>query len=147
MGWVCGNAQTIEGFGNLKCVTDTGLFKALQKAGAELLTSVEGDEYIKCANVKFEKKLTKFVQGLRELGFDAEVPKATFYLWLKHPAKYASAKEFCDELLVKSGIVAVPGTAFGKCGEGYIRMSIVADEAALDEVIARMKEDGHRFEE
>jgi len=146
LGWVCGNKQAVSMFGKLKSVIDTGVFKAIQKAGAALLVSKEGDEYIEKANVGIEKKLKNFVAGLKELGWsDVEVPRATFYLWIKHPPRYKSAKEFCDDMLIKSGVVAVPGDAFGGCGEGYVRLSIVANEESLNEVIRRMKEDGFTY--
>lgn len=145
LGWVCGNEETISMFGKLKSVVDTGVFKAIQKAGAELLNSKEGDEYIRQANANIERKLVKFAKGLRELGYEVEVPKATFYLWIKYPKRFASAQAFCDELLTKSGIVIVPGDAFGECGKDYVRLSIVADDNSLDEVIERLKTDGHTF--
>lgn len=147
LGWVCGNAEVVGMFGKLKSTIDTGVFKALQKAGAELLLSKEGDEYIKQANISFERKLTEFVKGLKELGWDdVEVPATTFYLWVKTPSRFKTDKEFCDCLLETSGIVIVPGDAFGDYGKGYVRMSIVASETALKEVIERMKADGHTFE-
>lgn len=145
LGWVCGNKEAVGMLAKLKSVIDTGLFKALQKAGAALLNSKEGDEYIEAANIRIEKKLSRFAQGLRELGWDISLPKGTFYLWIKCPPRYPNAKAFCDELLNKSGVVTVPGDAFGECGKGYVRLSIVADEKNLDEVIERMKTDGHTF--
>lgn len=147
LGWVCGNKEVVGMFGKLKSTIDTGVFKALQKAGAELLLSKEGDEYIEQANINFKRKLTLFVEGLKELGWkDLKVPSTTFYLWIKTPPRYKTDKEFCDELLEKSGIVIVPGDAFGDCGKGYVRLGIVANEASLKEVLERMKTDGHRFE-
>lgn len=145
LGWVCGNKDMISRFGKLKSSLDTGIFKVLQLASADLMTSNEGDEYIREANKKFKEKISHFVQGLNELGWSVKVPKATFYLWIDLPERYKTAKEFCDELLEKSGIVAVPGDAFGKEGSRSLRLSIVADEDELKEVIRRMKEDGHTF--
>ncbi|MBE7705962.1 MAG: aminotransferase class I/II-fold pyridoxal phosphate-dependent enzyme [Cyanobacteria bacterium SIG30] len=146
MGYACGNSEIVGMLGKLKSTIDTGIFKALQLVGAELINSKEGDEYIAQANAKFKNKITKFVKGLNELGFKVDVPKAGFYLWIEKAPKYKTSKEFCDALLEKSGIVAVPGNAFGDLGEGWVRLSITADEQSLDEVIRRMKEDNHRFE-
>ncbi len=146
LGYACGNSEIVGMLGKLKSTIDTGIFKALQKAGAELINSKEGDEYIKQANAKFKKKISKFVDGLKELGWSVDMPKTGFYLWIKIPSKYATSKDFCDALLEQSGIVAVPGSAFGALGEGYIRLSITTDEKSLEEVIERMKQDNHRFE-
>ncbi len=147
IGWVCGNRQIVTMFGKLKSTIDTGIFKALQLTGAKLLNSKEGEEYIHNANKKLKAKIDKFVQGLKELGWqDIETPKATFYLWVKIPPRYnEDATIFCKDLLEKSGIVAVPGDAFGTNGRGYVRLSIVDSPENLDTVIDRMKKDGHRF--
>lgn len=147
LGWICGNKDAVKVFGKLKSTLDSGIFKALQRAGAEILNSEEGDKYIEEANIQFKKNQELFVKGLREeLGWgDFNVPDATFYLWLPIPPRYKSAVEFTDDLMYKSGIIAVPGDAFGEYGKRYFRVSIVCPEAQLKEAIVRMKEDGFLF--
>ncbi len=148
LGWVCGNAEAIKMFGNLKSTIDTGIFKPLQKAAAMVLNSKEGDEYIKEAVLGFEKKQKILVQGLKELGWEMDklnIPQATFYLWLPIPSRYKTSKEFTDDVLKTSGVVFVPGNAFGEYGEGFFRISIVTTEEQLYEVIRRLKEDGFTF--
>ncbi len=148
MGWACGNRDAVGILGKMKSTVDTGLFKALQKAAATILTSEEGDEYIKESNKAFQKKQEILLKGFKELGWDIDsliIPKATFYLWLPVPPKYESCEDFCNQLLEKSGIVVVPGTGFGKYGQGFFRVSISPGEEALYEVIDRMKQDGFYF--
>ena len=147
LGWICGNSEAVKIFGKLKSTLDSGLFKALQKACAEILNSQEGEEYIKEANERFKRNQEIFVKGLREeLGWgDFNIPDATFYLWLPIPPRYKSSVEFTDELMYKSGVIAVPGDAFGDNGKGFFRASIVCSEDELKEVIKRMKEDGFHF--
>ena len=148
LGWICGNSEAVQIFGKLKSTLDSGIFKALQKAGAEILNSKEGDEYIKEANIRFRKNQEIFVRGLKEeLGWgEFNVPDATFYLWLPIPPRYKSSVEFTDELMHKSGIVAVPGDAFGEYGKRYFRASIVCTAEELEESIKRMKQDGFCWE-
>lgn len=149
IGWVCGNKEAVGVFAKLKSTIDTGIYKPIQKAAAEILNSKEGDEYIQEANRGFEKKQKLVVQGFKELGWDMDKlnpPKATFYLWLPIPPKYKTSKEFTDAVLNKSGVVLVPGNGFGENGEGWFRMSIVASEEQMVEVIRRLKEDGFYFE-
>ncbi len=148
VGWACGNKDAVDILGKMKSTVDTGIFKGIQKAAAEILTSPQGDEYIKKSNEKFRKKQEVLLKGLKELGWDIDnmiIPKATFYLWLPIPKKYGSSEEFCNQLLEKSGVVVVPGTAFGKYGEGFFRISISPGEKDLLEVISRMKQDGFTF--
>ncbi|MDO5437557.1 MAG: aminotransferase class I/II-fold pyridoxal phosphate-dependent enzyme, partial [bacterium] len=83
---------------------------------------------------------------LKSLGYDVKMPKAAFYLWIKIPPRYnGDSKKFADELLEKSGIVLVPGEAFGDLGKGYVRISVVASDENLDNVIERMKLDGFQY--
>ena len=146
LGWICGNSGLVGMFGKLKSTIDTGIFKAIQKAGAETLISEEGDNYIAEKNIGFRRKQQIFVNGLKELGWkDIRVPDATFYLWLPIPPRYKTSKEFTDDLLKTSGIVVVPGSGFGKYGEGFFRISIVCSDEKIHECINRMKNDGFYF--
>lgn len=149
IGWVCGNKEAVGIFSKLKSTIDTGIYKPIQKAASEILNSQEGEEYIKEANARFERKQKIMLNGLKDLGWPVDKlnpPKATFYLWLPIPPKYKTSKEFTDDVLKKSGIMLVPGSGFGKNGEGWFRLSIVAAEEQFEEVIKRLKEDGFRFE-
>jgi len=147
LGWICGQKDAVQIFGKMKSTIDSGIFKALQKAASEILNSQEGDEYIKQANKTFKRNQELFVKGLKEeLGWaDFKVPNATFYLWIPIPKRYKTSVEFTDDLMKTSGIVAVPGDAFGKYGQGYVRISIVCPEEQIKEVIRRMKEDGFSY--
>lgn len=149
IGWVCGNKDAVTILGKLKSTIDTGIYKPIQKAASEILNSKEGDEYIVEANKRFARKQKIVVDGLKDLGWDMDKiqpPKATFYLWLPIPPSYKTSKEFTDAVLKKSGVVLVPGNGFGENGEGWFRMSIVAAEEQMVEVIRRLKEDGFYFE-
>lgn len=147
IGWVCGNYEVVSQFAKLKSTIDSGIFKAMQIAASEILNSKEGDEYIAWANNEIQEKAEYFTNAFKnELGWEiSHIPTATFYQWLKVPSRYESEEAFCDDLLTKSGIVMVPGTAFGKYGKGYVRVSIVCSMGSLQEVVKRMKEDGFTY--
>ncbi len=148
IGWVCGNAEAVAMFSKLKSTIDSGLFKPMQKAAAAILNSEEGDKYTKELNSEFQANQKILVQGFKDLGWDMDnlnVPEATFYLWLPIPPRYKTSREFTDDVLRTSGVVFVPGDGFGKCGEGYFRISIVVPPEKLDEVISRLKADGFTY--
>ena len=65
-------------------------------------------------------------------------PRATIYVWLPIPRRFATALEFTRELLDRTGVVVSPGTGFGKSGEGYVRVS-------LCDSIERLREAGQRM--
>ena len=148
LGWICGNADAVSAFGRLKSTVDTGSFKALQKCAAEVLNSQQGDDYIAKSNKSFKEKQMLVINGFRELGWqikDEDIPDATFYIWLPIPSKYKTSQEFTSDVLRTSGILLVPGSAFGKNGEGFFRLSAVADDQQLNETIYRLKQDGFYF--
>lgn len=148
LGWVCGNKEVVQRLGKGKSTIDNGIFKALQKACAEILNSEEGDKYIEEGNRGYARKQAIMVKGFKELGWpidESTVPHTTFYLWLPIPPRYSSAFEFCQDVLRKSGVVLVPGNAFGNCGEGFFRLSYVCSDEKLQEVIDRFKADGFTY--
>lgn len=148
LGWLCGNSEVVGRFAKGKSTIDNGVFKALQKACAYIMNSPEGDEYIAQGNLDYKRKQAIMVKGFRELGWQIEdemLPHTTFYLWLPIPRKYDSSFKFCEDLLEKSGVVVVPGDAFGACGQGYFRISFVCSDEKLQEVIDRMKADGFKY--
>ena len=148
LGWLCGNSEVVSRFAKGKSTIDNGICKAFQKACAYIMTSSEGDEYIEHANAAYKRKQSIMLKGLKELGWPIEelkIPNTTFYLWMPIPRKYETSAKFCEDLLEKSGIVIVPGSAFGQYGEGYFRISYVCSDEKLQEVIDRMKADGFRF--
>ena len=113
------------------------------------MNSDEGDKYIEEGNKGYARKQAIMVKGFKELGWNIDektVPHTTFYLWLPIPKRYDSAFKFCEDVLKKSGVVLVPGNAFGEHGEGFFRLSYVCSDEQLQEVIDRFKEDGFTFE-
>lgn len=148
VGFAVGNKDIVGILGKIKSSVDTGIFKAIQKASAEILNSEEGDNYIVEANKSYKKKQDIFVEGLEELGWpmdEISIPDATFYLWIPVPKRYKTSEEFATAMLEKSGIVIVPGSGFGQFGEGFVRISLVSSDESLRQVISRMKEDGFSY--
>ena len=148
LGWVCGNKDVVQRFGKGKSTIDNGIFKTLKKACAEILNSEEGDKYIEEGNKGYARKQAIMVKGFKELGWEIDektVPHTTFYLWLPIPKRYKSAFDFCEDVLKTSGVVLVPGNAFGTHGEGFFRLSFVCSDEQLQEVIDRFKADGFTF--
>lgn len=150
VGFAVGNQDAVGILSKVKSTTDTGVFKALQKAGARALTDPACDTYIEENNKNLLKKQKIMVEGLKKLGWpidESKVPQATFYLWLPVPVKYNDNPEkFSDDIMEQSGIVVVPGSGFGECGKEYFRMSLVLSEEKLQEVITRMEADGFTYQ-
>jgi LL-diaminopimelate aminotransferase len=148
IGFAVGHKDAIEALERVKGTMDSGLFKALQKAGAFALNSPECAEFAVTQNRQYQVNQEKMLAGLKSLGWPVESiasPKATFYLWMPVPPRFKNSEDFSNQLLEKSGVVIVPGTAFGPNGEGFFRMSLVDTPRKLEDVIHRMKEDGFTY--
>jgi len=148
MGWACGNKELVEMLGKIKSSLDTGIFKGLQIAGASILNSEEGDKFIEESNKKYQIKQDILLDGFKKMGWDIDKlgkPKATFYLWLPVPPRFKSSEEFTNYVLETSGVVFVPGSAFGKNGEMWFRISATATEPEIKEAVERLIQDGLRF--
>ncbi|XTZ19642.1 MAG: LL-diaminopimelate aminotransferase, partial [cyanobacterium endosymbiont of Rhopalodia fuxianensis] len=66
---------------------------------------------------------------------------ATMYLWVPCPLGINST-DFALDVLQKTGIVFTPGNAFGEGGEGYVRISLIADCDRLEEALLRLQQAG-----
>ncbi|MBM4308375.1 MAG: LL-diaminopimelate aminotransferase [Deltaproteobacteria bacterium] len=136
VGFAVGNPEIVSGLGRVKTNIDSGVFQAIQEAGIEALNRY--DTPIPNLIRIYEGRRDVMVKGLRELGLEVDLPKATFYLWIRVPRGYTSA-QFATLLIENAGIVATPGNGFGDAGEGYIRMTLTVDESKLQEAINRLK--------
>jgi LL-diaminopimelate aminotransferase len=135
IGFAVGRAEVIQALGQVKSNIDSGAFQAIQIAG---IAAMEGDQTcLKETNREYASRRDILVEGLVNLGFSVERPKATFYLWIEVPQGYSSAKT-ASRLLTEAGIVVTPGNGFGAAGEGYIRMALTVGKERLKEVIERI---------
>lgn len=136
IGWACGYAKLIGALAKVKSNIDSGIFSAIQLAG---IAALEGpQEHIVNMRELYQERRDILMRGLKELGWQAQLPKATFYAWIKIPKKADSIK-FSSLLLEKANIVVTPGVGFGKYGEGYIRMALTIPKERINEAIARLK--------
>ncbi len=142
IGMAVGNAQAVQALGKIKTNIDSGIFKAIQVAGIKALSHYK--EFVQGQNKIYQERRDIIVDGLNELGWNLPKPKATFYIWAKVPQGFTSAS-FVIELLEKTGIMVVPGTGYGDCGEGYFRISITTPKERLLEAVKRLREHNIRF--
>ena len=136
IGFACGNPGIIEGLAKVKSNIDSGIFSAIQRAGAAALENY--DRHIKPVIKVYEERRDILVSGLNSAGFKVESPKATFYVWAKVPARYTSAT-FAKALLEHCDIVAAPGNGFGEHGEGYVRLALTVDKKRIKEAVERIR--------
>jgi LL-diaminopimelate aminotransferase len=136
IGYVVGNKDMIKALSIVKSNMDTCQFLPIQKAAAKALHSDLST--VKENNSVYQNRMIKMIEGLNEIGVQADKPRGTFFLWAKVPKPYTS-QQFAEKLLMEAGIIVTPGIAFGENGEGYIRISLSVSSERLDEAVERMK--------
>jgi LL-diaminopimelate aminotransferase len=141
-GWRCaaivGNAQAIEHYWRLKSNIDSGLFEAVQLAGAAALEP-ELDEHVRAMNAVYEQRRDLVCEALAEAGVRVTPPKGTIYIWAPVPESFSSSAAYCEHVLEQAGVVISPGAAYGPSGEGFFRISLTTPEERLREAVARLR--------
>ena len=135
LGWVVGSAALIAALAKVKSYVDTGQFLAIQKAGAAVLNKAE--ELIEPIRETFERRRDVGVTAFRSIGLEVDSPKATMYLWIPLPVS-GSSDEFAQQLLENEAVAVMPGSAFGKAGEGYFRIALTVGQERLTEAADRL---------
>lgn len=72
---------------------------------------------------EYDMRRRLIIKGFNEMGLDCFEPEGAFYIFPSIRKTGLSSQEFCEQLIEKHRVAVVPGDAFGKCGEGYIRVS------------------------
>jgi LL-diaminopimelate aminotransferase len=141
-GWRCaaivGNAEAIAQYWRLKSNIDSGLFGAIQLAGAAALTPAL-DAEVRAMNAVYERRRDLVCEALRQAGVNVIPPKGTIYIWAPVPAGFPSAAAYCEHVLEQAGVVISPGSAYGPSGEGFFRISLTTPDDRLAEAVDRLR--------
>ncbi len=140
-GWRCaalvGNPNVLARYRRLKSFVDSGMFGAVQAAGAAAL-SPSLDRFVAEANETYRKRRDAVCEALLAIGFDLTPPKGTLYVWARIPTGLGTAQEFCFRALHEASVALSPGSAYGAGGEGFVRLSLTATETRLVEAVNRI---------
>jgi LL-diaminopimelate aminotransferase len=140
-GWRCaailGNAEAVASYWRLKTNVDSGLFEAVQLAGAAALDGPHAaiDEM----NATYQRRRDLVVGALREIGVAVEPPKGTIYVWAPVPEGHTSTS-FSELVLEEAAVVVSPGSMYGPSGEGFFRISLTTPDERITEAVERMRE-------
>ena len=138
--FVVGNKDIVSRFRLLRSQIDYGIFYPVQYAAIAALTGP--DDFIEEQRRQYAARNQALCGGLRKIGWNVPDSQGTMFVWAKIPAGYESSADFCLKLMEKTGVIVTPGSAFGKGGEGYVRMALVVDEETIAEVVRVLDESG-----
>ena len=109
---------------------------ASQYAGIEAM--MNGDSDVEQMRDEYNRRRLYIVNGLRNAGIDCYEPQGAFYVF-PYVGKFGlSSEEFCTKLLNEAGVAVVPGTAFGECGEGFVRISYAYSVRHISQALERI---------
>ncbi|MCL2281204.1 MAG: aminotransferase class I/II-fold pyridoxal phosphate-dependent enzyme [Dehalococcoidia bacterium] len=86
----------------------------------------------------YNRRRQMFVKGLRDIGLSCFEPKGAFYAFPNISITGMNSETFAEKLLAEEKVAAVPGTAFGECGEGYVRCCYATSVPELEEALVRI---------
>ena len=138
LGYMCGpkeilkHALKIHQFGIMSSPTVS------QYAAIEALTSCDDD--VQNMVVEYDMRRRYLVDAFNKLGLHCFMPEGAFYVFPCIKSTGFTSDEFCEKLLYSKKVAVVPGTAFGECGEGYIRVSYAYSRKHLKEAIEKIAE-------
>jgi LL-diaminopimelate aminotransferase len=139
-GWRCaailGHAGAIQSYWRLKTNVDSGLFEAIQIAGA---TAISGPpEPLAEMNAIYQRRRDLVVSALGAIGVDVTPPKGTIYVWAPVPSGHTSTS-FAETVLEEAAVVVSPGSMYGPSGEGFFRISLTTPDDRIEEAVERMR--------
>jgi LL-diaminopimelate aminotransferase len=137
IGYVVGNEQVIHILNSFKSHIDYGIFYPIQKAAAVALTT--DYSFLQEQVEEYEHRRDALIAGLEKSGWQAAKSPATMFVWAKIPAGLKS-RQFAFDLIDQAGVAVIPGDAFGKLGEGYVRIALAQPAEILSEAAERIHE-------
>ena len=121
LGFACGPTSLI---GTMMKIHQYGIMSAptlSQAAGAEALDNGDGD--VARMRAEYKRRRDFLVSALNKMGLKTILPKGAFYVFADISKTGLEDEEFCLKLLNEYDVACVPGSAFGACGKGFVRMS------------------------
>ena len=139
LGYVAAPAKIMANISKMHAFLVTTVTNNVQVAAAEALTNGLDDplEFRKI----YQHRRDLLVAGLKELGFEMLTPEGAFYLFAKIPTQFGTDDvAFAKQLAKEAKVGVTPGSAFGKGGDGYVRLSYASSDENLTEAIKRIGE-------
>ena len=137
IGYIAANEQLIEAMLKIHQYTMLCAPTMGQMAGIEALRSGE-DDVAKMVK-EYDRRRRFIVRKLNEIGLPCFEPKGAFYAFPSIEATGMSSEEFAERLLMEEQVAVVPGSAFGQCGEGFVRCCYATSLASIEEALKRME--------
>jgi LL-diaminopimelate aminotransferase len=136
LGAAVGSAEALKHLLTVKSNVDSGHFIPAYDAGIIAMEQTT-DEWLAERNKIYQARRDVILAGLSEIGLEADVPKASLYVWAR--VKDMPVMEYVERVRNEAYVSIAPGDAYGPGGEGFVRMSLCTSVERLEEGIERLK--------
>ena len=136
LGYACGPHDVVDA---MMKIHQYGIMSAptlSQAAGVEAME--HGDEDVARMRAEYRRRRDFLVAALNAAGLKTLLPAGAFYLFADITSTGLTSQEFAVRLLEEKSVACVPGTAFGSCGEGFVRLSYATSYEKIQEAAARI---------
>ena len=137
LGYACGPKPIMEQITKIHQFAIMCAPTTSQYAAIEALRN--GDEAVAAMREEYDMRRRLIVNGFNKLGLTCREPKGAFYAFPCIRSTGMSSEEFCEKLLYSEKVAIVPGTAFGKSGEGFVRASYCYSTEHILEALKRIE--------
>ena len=138
LGYACGPEELMKQITKIHQYAIMCAPTTSQYAAVEALKN--GDEAIEKMRSEYDRRRRLIVNGFNKLGLTCREPKGAFYSFPCIKSTGLSSEEFCEKLLESKKVAVVPGTAFGKGGEGFVRASYCYSTEHIIKALERIGE-------
>jgi aminotransferase len=136
LGFACAPRDLIEAMMKIHQYCMMCASSISQRAGLEAIR--HGDEDIEEMRTSYRQRRNYICAALNEMGLTCHVPEGAFYVFPSIQSTGLTSMDFAMRLISEESVACVPGTAFGACGEGYLRCCYATDIGLIKEAMHRM---------
>jgi len=136
LGFAAGPADIIGAMIKMHAYTVMCSPTTAQEAAVEALRACDGE--VERMRREYNQRRRVIVGRLNAMGLDCFEPKGAFYAFPSIARTGLTSDEFAERLLAEEQVAVVPGTAFGSCGEGFVRCCYATSMEVIEEAMARM---------
>ncbi len=131
VGMAAGPADIIRAMNKIHQFTIMSAGTIGQAAALEALTSPKREAEIEAMRREYDIRRKIMTEGFLDMGLDVVEPEGAFYVFPSVKKTGMNSQEFCRRLLEEQKVAVIPGDAFGKCGDGYIRCSYAYSQETI----------------
>ena len=136
LGYACGPREIIQQMTKIHQFAIMCAPTTSQCAAVEALKNGDGD--VEQMSTAYNQRRRYLMNAFREMGLECFEPYGAFYVFPCIKEFGLTSDEFAERLLKEEKLAVVPGTAFGDCGEGFLRISYAYSLERLKEALSRM---------